>query len=442
MSLNKEQRDLFDYLNEIMQNRLINTHLITVSSPAGTGKTHFIRKFVTEFPSNIQILAPTHKSCSLFKGVSAPVSTIHRFFNASSDYNDNGELLFTMDVNENVMNNGGVLIIDEASMVSEHMLVNFLKLRNKNKLRAIIFFGDDAQLPPVNERTSMVFEIPGTILFKFTQCMRSNNSMVTRYNELFRNSTTTVPVEIMDRNDALVLFKESKDAIILCWTNQAKDEWNEKVRWYLFGTDADEIQHNEKMVFSGYRPDVINIKHKSCFSNYVMSILEQLPIKSHGQYHSSDIISVVKPVVITLKTSYFRCEHSDTDGSCDICDMGSDECGEMEIKLFSFKDKKESEWLFPMIEDSEKVLSILSRCKKYIQRKKASDRKIFWKSYYLLSNTISPNLSYAYASTIHKAQGSQWLDVFVFINNLKRAPDSKKLMYTAVSRAIDNVMFV
>jgi len=50
--------------------------------------------------------------------------------------------------------------------------------------------------------------------------------------------------------------------------------------------------------------------------------------------------------------------------------------------------------------------------------------------------------SYGYAMTVHKAQGSEWPTVYLKGNNKPRGSDGVKWLYTAITRAQDNLIWV
>lgn len=95
--------------------------------------------------------------------------TIHKLLKFKTDYGADGGLIFTRNSsgkNSSLIDQYEIVIIDECSMISLDILDTiFDDIRNKNtkkgsnfkKVPKIIFTGDPAQLPPVNESKSFIF---------------------------------------------------------------------------------------------------------------------------------------------------------------------------------------------------------------------------------------------------------------------------------------------
>ena len=177
---------------------------------AGSGKTTTVVEFVSYMISNkylnsIAFTAPTNKAVnvikakfkvhlkriveSLFskklddtfnfddeidfleqKGISIKFITIHKLLMFQTDYSATGETIFVRDDKQGSMiSQFELCIIDECSMISVDMVDNiFEEIRNMTKqsnvkskgyahIPKIIFSGDPAQLPPVNEDDSSIF---------------------------------------------------------------------------------------------------------------------------------------------------------------------------------------------------------------------------------------------------------------------------------------------
>jgi ATP-dependent exoDNAse (exonuclease V) alpha subunit len=105
-------------------------------------------------------------------------------------------------------------------------------------------------------------------------------------------------------------------------------------------------------------------------------------------------------------------------------------------------DEDKTTWLSPDDADEATIKQILAEYKAYCCKVRSRDD---WRAYYAVQEILMPSINYSYASTVHKAQGSQWLNVIVDINNIRLCRDavlSSKLQYTAVSRMRNLVQFV
>jgi hypothetical protein len=173
---------------------------------AGTGKTTIIVEILTFLLKNkiirsVAFTAPTNKAVNVIKskfrnnmkelyesyfdkeilnnfnfdetidkfheiGISIDFITIHKLLKYEIDYGYDGEIIFNKGTDGSLINNYEVIIIDECSMIPTTLIESiFNELRNNvrkkcdnyKKIPKIIFSGDPAQLPPVNELLSIVF---------------------------------------------------------------------------------------------------------------------------------------------------------------------------------------------------------------------------------------------------------------------------------------------
>lgn len=98
-----------------------------------------------------------------------------------------------------------------------------------------------------------------------------------------------------------------------------------------------------------------------------------------------------------------------------------------------------------LIQKKESLEDQVKHLEESIEREKKDSRKalqVAWKNFWYIKNILTPKVDYSYALTVHKSQGSQWEQVFVDLKSMYAIPNiSKKLLYTAVSRAREKVSF-
>lgn len=93
------------------------------------------------------------------KGFKIHFLTTHKLLNYKNDFNINGERIFVKG-DKSSLDNYDLVIVDESSMlpiqIVTHLFEEAYKQSNK-KAPKVLFMGDPAQLPPVNERLSIIF---------------------------------------------------------------------------------------------------------------------------------------------------------------------------------------------------------------------------------------------------------------------------------------------
>ena len=87
-------------------------------------------------------------------GIKIDFITIHRLLNYKNDFNTEGDRVF-LKSGKSLLNEYDLVIVDECSMISLQILINLLEETAGNN--KIIFSGDNIQLPPVNEKKSVIF---------------------------------------------------------------------------------------------------------------------------------------------------------------------------------------------------------------------------------------------------------------------------------------------
>jgi hypothetical protein len=89
--------------------------------------------------------------------VNIQFSTIHKLLNFEFDFDNQGKLIFVK-TTDNEIWKFGFIVIDECSMLPAQMVHHiFNDIRGDARQIKIVFSGDTAQLPPVNERNSIIF---------------------------------------------------------------------------------------------------------------------------------------------------------------------------------------------------------------------------------------------------------------------------------------------
>lgn len=221
MELNEQQKKAYDGIWKFLDS---DHEKMMIMGPSGSGKTTLLTKAVVEYcdknniPSkNAYFIAFTNKAVSVLKKMvekSFPLKkmtfkTIHNTLQLTPNYSGSinqrifnhqdilmgipensagestGSLLFDYDyLKTNKLKNAFVLIVDECSTISRDLFIYLEStcryLYTIGEPIKVIFLGDYYQLPPVNEKNSIVFKIAVLEkwpLYKLKQVMRSNTSV-------------------------------------------------------------------------------------------------------------------------------------------------------------------------------------------------------------------------------------------------------------------------
>ena len=140
-----------------------------LSGYAGSGKTFLSMRFlrlVEEKKICWTSVAPTHKAVGvinqgLFSEGLKPTwypSTIHRLLRLKVKRKGDLEVCEATEQTNNSLEQLGLVLIDEASMIDSNLLEIVLQCAHPFKTR-LVFVGDPAQLPPIGEKVSPIFSM-------------------------------------------------------------------------------------------------------------------------------------------------------------------------------------------------------------------------------------------------------------------------------------------
>ena len=240
---------------------------------AGSGKTYLSMKLlkkVDELGMCWTVVAPTHKAVGVLReGLKRESlqptwfpSTIHRLLRLKLKRQADLEICEKTDQTDSSLENLGLVLIDEASMIDSKLLEITLECARSNSTR-LVFVGDPAQLPPVGESVSPVFLMKRAVNTELKEVVRHQGPVlklakIVRDGQIPCEQPPIFPiiksnkgnVGILDRNNWLEkanselrlssLEDDHDRARILCYTNRIVDKVVPHARRAIHGEMADQ----------------------------------------------------------------------------------------------------------------------------------------------------------------------------------------------------------
>ena len=290
--LNEEQNNVYNNLLKFLQS---DENEVLLIGYAGTGKTTLITKFINDIINNklvkrIAIAAPTHKAVGIIKNKLygniyekeqsknlmkyVEVLTIHRLLNYQNYIDNNGNTYFAkslVDTNWDIYN---LIVIDECSMLNNQIINDILlelekNYENKNNKLKIIYLGDPAQLPPVNQKISKIFTRNITKYYLEKIIRTNNNNIMDLSNQhrkwiLSGNDDDMPNLELYNSNSIKIhdntsvwlnnfINNNNKNNIILSWTNKKCNLYNDYIRKSIFKKEnLSKYELGEILIFQDY----------------------------------------------------------------------------------------------------------------------------------------------------------------------------------------------
>jgi hypothetical protein len=278
---------------------------------AGTGKTTLVTNLIhylikSKKCKKIAIAAPTHKAVNIAKSKlystineddiltkHVQIMTIHRLLNYQSVINSNGEKVFEKSKIETLWSMYDLIIIDECSMLSDQIIddIDIILNDKKNKNVKVLYAGDPAQLPPVNQINSKIFEkkIHTNTL---ENIIRTNNIKIMELSNDHRKwisnkKDTNIPQigkYIHDKikafrkkhlnfwlDDYIKNFRNSgnnkgyNNSIILTWTNKKCNQYNDYIRKKIFNKENLDYYENGEIL-------ILNDFHRIIDDDYIENL--------------------------------------------------------------------------------------------------------------------------------------------------------------------------
>ena len=416
---------------------------------AGSGKSTLLASETSKLTKDkYLVLTPTHKAKNVLldKGV-VNVFTIHSVLKLVPTLNQNfrGKLKHKLSrVGDVDLSKITHIFLDEFSMIPQHVfdiLTGILDESTKNCVLSI--YGDPYQLPPVDGQAI----VPVGDITTLTTQHRSNAKEVVDAFMRFKYYIAGEPVDtlvvevngddIMPADDWLTDFNPDTDRI-LAYTNDRVQELNNIVANYTYGTTA--LQHSEKLLLGAL--DVTYL------STSAFSLVDLFPVCISKNELTDDYMTRAQ----NKRDDLDKYNSIPDYPTCDIEYNGNlftvyyDMDYHKTIKhLTKEVEKYQNSVIFA--NNLDKDVDLAKWCKSNYNAEYVRERGKAWGNYLTYTSSVFP-LARGYATTVHKAQGSEFSSVFIDQDNIKKAISGRylkqyaRLMYVAMSRAMNRVYII
>ena len=429
--------DIKQNLSSIIRSSDIEDHFLSLTGPAGVGKSHITVQILKGLMGlgNICVTAPTNKAVKVLKDMidssavfNADVRTIHSFLNIRpvKDYNT-GEEKFSVLRTKRNLPQASLLIVDESSMVSDDLYSFIVEAFNRGQVNTVLFVGDPYQLLPINQGENVVFKLKRQYLLTeiVRQAKESNiiklatqirkrieTQNFINFSELLAGNETEDIAFFEDKKRFLKDFYKNEnwyneDKILTSFTNKDIDSFNQHIRDHYWG------EHGIRDAAHFVAGDMI--RFKSTFEHRPIAWAYSPPLFQNGDEVQIASARLVQREGASIK--YWECTA----------------VGRKETEIFR-------------VIDQDSLTQFNQQLNLYVQFAKTADyryKKRYWGQYFRLKNAFA-DIQYIHAATIHKLQGSTYdtvyIDISTLINNEKVSNDFKyRLLYVAITRARSKV---
>ncbi|QEO57663.1 ATP-dependent DNA helicase [Francisella marina] len=443
--LNQQQIEAIRLIKEFIASR---ESYFLLSGFAGTGKTTVVKKILDEYPKRAIVSAPTRKANAVIsQSTTRQGYTVHSLLGLQPDINladfNPNEPVFGQ-INKASIKNYDLIIIDEASMINKSLFELIDSEITKSLSSKVIFLGDKAQIPPVGDQVSPIFQLENRC--ELTQLMRqADSNPLVELSQQLRDVSEELPYflnkkeTVLNKENEGVLFVKSNDefreqikkvfgssyaktdlnyAKLIAWRNKTVMLANRIIRDLVFGEGADLIEKGDVLI--GYRAIKANSKESFLINNCVDYKVVEV---SKKQKNMNGLMGYSVKVHEKAKIYKGFDEKSifiiDSDDTCNLNQYAEIHDNLLEIAR--------SDRMWSTYYEFRKNNLLMIDVERYFDGSLRPKNSI-----------IKKDLDYGFAVTAHKAQGSTYKKVFVLLKDIslnKNFIERNQILYVAMTRA-------
>ena len=436
-SEDKEHKPILRAIDEqsFALEKLYRSRFSVLTGSAGTGKTSVLRSLIHGIKSkdpnqNFLLLAPTGKaSIILGNKVQNEAKTIHSFLMGKKWLNNKN---FTLkETGGKRLQDPGTIIIDEASMIEVNLLATLFRSIDLDNAERLILVGDVSQLPPIGpgkpfadiieylkSHDNLKLNCLSELSINCRQVHNSNSSLLAshfaRINEKpdeeiiwkIEDGTVTGDISVSfwqnDEELPVLIEKMMKSAISELYGSEFNGNLG---KGYNTVHGFDNIYSNDDKILDAIQV-LTPYRHTFSGASYINQIIQKL-LRTEETINRLNIDGYVffDKVMQNQNFNYHAWDHNNNNSV------------------------KNQETYIP-----NGTLGYVAPNKKGNFQIKFPNNYVRY-SYYLNKTQRNYNIELGYATTVHKAQGSQFKSTIIILPESSSEFLSRELLYTALSRS-------
>jgi exodeoxyribonuclease-5 len=418
MDLKAHQPAAFAFLESWVES---NEAVACVEGYAGVGKTaligHWVAVVKERHPSwEIVVAAPTNKALDVLRSkITAPVEfrTVDSYLGFRIKRDEDGEIQRSQGKGAEVPD---LIVVDEASMIKGEYNTALLR-----KCKRLLYVGDPAQLPPINEDISPAFKVARK--FTMTEVIRFDGALIkiaTMLRERIKARQSFVLPDVL-------AIPELGDRQVSKVTIAGLYNWSESA--IAKGLEA-RILAFDNMSVARHN----SVMHQRLYPNAplfgegeIVLVNEAYELKGEDADDEGDMLYNGELLKVVA------CEQADSVADVVIYNVTLDRKGAQLVLQVAYDEQH----MIAVRKDlTEKIFALRRQLNATSSYDAQVDIKAQIKQLVDLRrplNALAP-LRHSYSSTVHKSQGSTYDVALVDWASIYRSQDRARLMYVAVTR--------